>query len=432
MRTVDLILKKKAGQKLTREEIDFLIGGTVGGSIPDYQISAFLMAVCFRGMDEEETTDLTRAMRDSGQIVRLEGIRGVKIDKHSTGGVGDKTTLVAGPLAAACGLKVAKMSGRGLGHTGGTLDKMESIPGVRIDLTQEEFVRQVNEHGIAVIGQTGDLVPADKKLYAMRDATGTVDSIPLIAASIMSKKLAVLNDVLVLDVKFGKGAFMQTLELGRQLARSMVDIGRGMGLSTAALLTDMDRPLGRAVGNAMEVREAIDCLKGKGPSDLEELAVAICAEHLVMGGVAADREAASKLLKQKLASGEAYAKFVEFITAQGGSEKALDDMPRAPHEHAFPSPDSGYVGAIDCLAVGHAAMLLGAGRETKESTIDHAVGLLVDKRLGDPVERGEPLVRLHYADARRRDAAAAALAGAFRIDSARPSPGPVVHEVIRP
>ncbi|MBI3890346.1 MAG: thymidine phosphorylase [Candidatus Wallbacteria bacterium] len=432
MRTVDLILQKKAGHKLSREEIEFLVAGTVNGSIPDYQISAFLMAVCFRGMDAEETVDLTRAMRDSGQIVRLEGIRGLKVDKHSTGGVGDKTTLVAGPLAAACGLKVAKMSGRGLGHTGGTLDKMESIPGVRVDLSQREFIDQVNNHGIAVIGQSGDLVPADKTLYAMRDATGTVDSIPLIAASIMSKKLAVLNDVLVLDVKFGKGAFMQTLDEGRQLARSMVEIGSGMGLRTAALLTDMDRPLGHAVGNAIEVREAIDCLRGKGPDDLEELALAICTEHLLMGGIAASREAARATLKEKLSSGAAYKKFVEFIAAQGGSEEALEQMPRAPHEEVFPCHASGFVTAIDCLAVGHAAMLLGAGRETKESTIDHSVGIFVDKRLGDAVAKGEPLVRLQYAVRARCDAAIRALESAFRVEPARRDPGPVVHEVLRP
>ncbi|MBI4870210.1 MAG: thymidine phosphorylase [Candidatus Riflebacteria bacterium] len=431
MRTVDLILKKRSGGKLTGDEIQFLIDGTVKGTIPDYQISAFLMAVCFQGMDKQETVSLTRSMRDSGQIVKLEGIEGVKVDKHSTGGVGDKTTLVVGPLSASCGLKVAKMSGRGLGHTGGTLDKLEAVEGFRINLTQQEFVDCVNRHGIAVIGQTQDLVPADKKLYMMRDATGTVESIPLIASSIMSKKLSILNDVLVLDVKFGRGAFMQTLESARELARAMVDIGNGMGLKTAALLTDMDQPLGWAVGNSLEVLEAMDCLRGRGPADLEELALSIGAEHLTMGGVVADREAARAMLKDKLASGAAYRKFVEFIQAQGGSEEALERLPRAPHQEAYPAKDGGYVQKIDCLAIGHAAMLLGAGRETKESTIDLSVGLMMARHVGDAVQKGEPLLTLHYRERARLEAARLVLDRAFQIGPQRPPVGPVVHEVVR-
>ena len=415
MRAVDLILKKKRGGELTPDEMKYLVGGFVHGTVPDYQMAAWLMAVYFRGMTPGETTELTRVMLESGGTVDLEGVRRPTVDKHSTGGVGDKTTLILAPLVASCGLVVAKMSGRGLGHTGGTLDKLESLEGFRVDLSRDEFIRTVNEHGVAVVGQTSDLVPADKKMYLLRDVTGTVDNVSLIAASIMSKKLCVHNDALVLDVKVGSGAFMKTIEEARELAHAMVRIGQGMGRKVTALITDMDQPLGRAVGNAIEVQEAMDTLRGHGPADLREVVVALAAQLLVMTGKAKTSEEATSILEKKLTSGEAFETFTKFVQAQGGKPGSWDRMKKARKQAPFTAASDGVVAGIDCEGVGIAAMKLGAGRETKDSTLDLAAGLIVNARLGDAVKKGQPLCDLFYDDDARLEPARAELAKAFRL-----------------
>ena len=426
MRTVDLILKKRGGEALDREEIRYLISGYVQEAIPDYQMAAFLMAVCFQGMSREETLELTLAMLASGDRISLGDIPGVKVDKHSTGGVGDTTTLVLAPLVAAAGVPVAKMSGRGLGHTGGTLDKFASIPGFRTDLSQEEMVAAVKKCGVAVVGQTGRLVPADRKMYALRDVTGTVQSLPLIAGSIMSKKLASGADALVLDVKAGDGAFLQEEEEAFALARTMVEIGEGAGVRTAALITGMEEPLGRAVGNALEMEEAILTLQGEGPRDLVELCLELGGTMLAVAGRAPDAIAGREILQELLDRGAALNKLRELIISQQGDPRVLEDLsllPRAEKTIPFTWPEGGYVRKIRAKRVGHCAMLLGAGRETRDSKIDLGAGILLKKKVGDPVAAGEELALLHAGQrikSGRLTEAIEFLKGAYEIGPEKP------------
>ncbi|RAP76450.1 pyrimidine-nucleoside phosphorylase [Paenibacillus montanisoli] len=398
MRAVDIIHKKRNGGALSKDELSFLIKGYCQGDIPDYQLSAWAMAVFFRGMNAEETANLTMAMAESGDQVDLSPIHGIKVDKHSTGGVGDKTSLIIGPLVASCGVPVAKMSGRGLGHTGGTIDKMEAMAGFRTELTRDEFIAQVNDIGLAIVGQSGNMTPADKKLYALRDVTATVESIPLIASSVMSKKIAAGADAIVLDVKTGSGAFMKTLEDSEKLAKAMVEIGTEVGRQTAALISDMDQPLGYAIGNALEVQEAIDTLHGKGPEDLTTLCLALSSHMVVLGGRAGSLAEADAMLRDRLYSGAALEKFKVFVAAQGGNPAVADDpslLPQAPLVLEVPSEADGYVAAIQAEELGLAAMLLGAGRATKESVIDYAVGVVLQRKVGDHVRKGETLALLH-------------------------------------
>ena len=432
MRMTDILEKKKQGKKLSKEEITFFIDGYTRGEIPDYQASAFTMAVIFQGLDKEETAILTDCMMHSGDVIDLSAVEGVKVDKHSTGGVGDKTSLVLGPLVAACGAKVAKMSGRGLGHTGGTLDKMESIPGLSVSIGKEDFIRQVNEIGIAIIGQTGDLVPADKKLYALRDVTATVDSIPLIASSIMSKKLASGADTILLDVKFGSGAFMKTLEDAELLARTMVEIGKSLGRDTRAVITDMDQPLGLAVGNILEVVEAVNTLRGRGPRDLETLCVELGAIMLDQAGIERDREKAKAMLRDKIASGEAYEKLKAMVRAQGGSTRNLDDPSRFSEpitSFAVYAEKEGYIHGITALTVGEAAMHFGAGRATKEDTIDPAAGVVLAKKIGDYVKKGDVL-SVVYTNQEKVDAIVSSLRDAFVIAPEQPAKRNLIYKVI--
>lgn len=396
MGMLDLIRKKRAGQSLTEEEIEFLVAGVADGSLPDYQLSAFLMAVCFQGMTPAETAALTLHMARSGDMVDLSPIPGTKVDKHSTGGVGDKTTLVIAPLAAACGLKVAKLSGRGLGHTGGTLDKLESIPGFQVGLSRERFFSIVGQVGVCVAGQTGNIAPVDKRLYALRDVTGTVESLPLIASSVMSKKLASGADGIVLDVKCGSGAFMKTPEDARALAEAMVDIGRRQGRRMAAVLSNMDLPLGCEVGNANEVREALEILKGHGPEDLRELCLILAAHMVSFGGLPYER--ALEEVREKLERGAALCKFQEMVAAQGGNPQVAEDftlLPQPKFIREVRAPRSGWLRHMDTEKYGLAACLLGAGRQRKDDPIDPAAGLTVLKKTGDPVAEGEPLARLY-------------------------------------
>ncbi|WP_044747942.1 pyrimidine-nucleoside phosphorylase [Bacillus alveayuensis] len=398
MRMVDLIEKKRDGHALTKEEIQFIIEGYTKGDIPDYQMSAFAMAVFFRGMTEEETAALTMAMVHSGDTIDLSDINGIKVDKHSTGGVGDTTTLVLGPLVASVGVPVAKMSGRGLGHTGGTIDKLESVPGFHVEIDNNEFIRLVNQNKIAVIGQTGNLTPADKKLYALRDVTATVNSIPLIASSIMSKKIAAGADAIVLDVKTGAGAFMKDLEGAKQLATAMVEIGKRVGRKTMAIISDMSQPLGFAIGNALEVKEAIDTLRGEGPKDLEELCLTLGSHMVYLAEKAASLEEARAMLEQAMKDGSALETFKTFLSAQGGDASVVDDLmklPQAKYQFELEAKEDGYVSEIVADEIGTAAMLLGAGRATKESTIDLSVGLVLRKKIGDQVKKGESLVTIH-------------------------------------
>jgi len=434
MRAYDLIQRKRDGGVLSAGELEWLLGGYVRGDVPDYQMSAFLMAVYFRGMTPEETAALTLAMARSGDRLDLSGIRGVKVDKHSTGGVGDKTSLVLIPLVAACGAPVAKLSGRGLGHTGGTLDKLEAIPGFRTALSGEQVVEQVNRIGCAIAGQTANLVPADKKIYALRDVTATVDSVPLIASSVMSKKIAGGSDAIVLDVKTGSGAFMKTLEGARELARTMVGIGRQVGRRTVAVISDMEQPLGFAVGNALEVREAIDTLHGEGPMDLRELCVALGAEMLALAGVVNLPDQGRVRVEGALGRGAALAKFREMIKAQGGDPSVVDHprrlLPQAPVVVPVPAPEAGSVVAINAEAVGLAAMRLGAGRTTTDAAVDPAVGLVLRKKVGDPVRPGEAIAEVHAATAQRAAEAAGEIQRAYAIAAQRPARRPLVHEVI--
>lgn len=395
MRMVDLIEKKRDGHALSKEEINFIISNYTGKKIPDYQMSSLLMAIYFRGMNNEESSYLTEAMLYSGDTIDLSSINGIKVDKHSTGGVGDKTTLVLAPLVASVGAKVAKLSGRGLGHTGGTLDKLESIPGLSINIEIDDFINQVNEIGLAVAGQTANLTPADKLLYALRDVTATVPSIPLIASSIMSKKLASGSDVIVLDVKIGDGAFMKTLEDARELSKTMIAIGENMGRKVVAFITDMGQPLGFSVGNKLEVVEALNTLEGNGPEDLTNLCLEIGSYMVFSAGITKDVEEAKALLQEQINNGEAHKKQLQFIEAQGGTLPQLDAFVSVKETVDVCSDTEGYVEDINALTIGLSAMKLGAGRETKDDIIDPDVGIIVHKKVGDYVKKGEALATLY-------------------------------------
>lgn len=398
MRMIDIIEKKRDGHELTTEEIQFFINGYTFGDIPDYQASALAMAIFFRDMTEKECTDLTMAMVHSGDIIDLSGIEGIKVDKHSTGGVGDTTTLILAPLVAAVGVPVAKMSGRGLGHTGGTIDKLESIKGFHVEISNREFIKLVNKNKIAVIGQSGNLTPADKKLYALRDVTGTVNSIPLIASSIMSKKLAAGADAIVLDVKTGAGAFMKTEESALELAHAMVKIGNRVGRQTIAVISDMSQPLGFAIGNSLEVKEAIDTLRGHGPQDLTELVLTLGSQMVVLAKKADTMEEARRMLTDVIEDGRALAKFKDFIISQGGDASVVDspeNLPQATYIIEVPAKEDGIIAEIIADEIGKAATMLGAGRATKEDQIDLAVGLVLRKKISDPVKKGESLVTIH-------------------------------------
>ncbi|TCW37827.1 pyrimidine-nucleoside phosphorylase [Laceyella sacchari] len=424
MRMVDLIEKKRDGGELTTEEINFFVQGYTRGEIPDYQVSALAMAIYFRDMTDRERADLTMAMVRSGETIDLSAIEGIKVDKHSTGGVGDTTTLVLAPLVAALDIPVAKMSGRGLGHTGGTIDKLEAVEGFHVEISKEQFVELVNKHKIAVIGQTGDLTPADKKLYALRDVTGTVSSIPLIASSIMSKKIAAGADAIVLDVKTGAGAFMKTVEDAKKLAQAMVRIGNNVGRKTMAVISDMSQPLGRAIGNALEVKEAIDTLRGKGPKDLEELCLALGRQMVFLAGKAESLEEAEELIRGVIQNGKALEKFKEFLANQGGDPSVVDHpekLPQAAYQIEVPAKTDGVVAEMIADEIGTAAMWLGAGRATKESEIDLAVGLVMNKKIGDPVKAGESLVTIH-ANRENVDDVIEKLYASIRIDKQAEAP----------
>ena len=401
MRMYDMIMKKRNGETLTKEEIEFMISEYTAGKIPDYQMSAMMMAIYFQKMTAGETAALTMAMAHSGDMLNLSNIEGIKVDKHSTGGVGDKTSIALTPMVAACGIKIAKMSGRGLGHTGGTIDKLESFPGFSTEITSKHFSDQVNRIGISIMGQTLDIAPADKKLYALRDVTATVDNMSLIAASIMSKKLASGADAIVLDVKTGSGAFMKKEEDAFALAREMVALGKHAGKKTIAVVTDMDEPLGLAIGNALEVKEAIDTLKGNGPKDFTQLCMTLGSQMLLAGGAARDEKEAKELLARAIKDGSALRKLAEFVEAQGGNAAAVYDtslLPKAVITEEILSEKEGYVEKIDCAEIGICSLILGGGRETKESEIDLSVGLILHKKVGDPVKIGEPLATIHAND----------------------------------
>ncbi len=433
MRAYDLIQKKRDGGELTPEEIAALVAGYLSGQIPDYQVAAFLMAVYFRGMTPQETAEFTLAMVRSGETLDLRTVRGVKVDKHSTGGVGDKTSLVLIPLVAAAGAPVAKMSGRGLGHTGGTIDKLEAIPGFRTEMSPQVFIDQVNQIGCAIVGATKELVPADKKLYALRDVTATVDSTPLIAASVMSKKIAGGSDAIVLDVKTGSGAFMKTLDGARDLALTMVRIGTQVRRKTVAVISDMDQPLGNAVGNALEVAESIETLRGAGPRDLRELCLVLGAQMVVLAGVASSPAEGRAMLERLLDNGAARAKFAEMVGSQGGDRRVVEDLTLLPSARVrvpVAASAPGVVAAIDAQAVGVAAMVLGAGRATKDDVIDPAVGIVLAKKVGDPVGVGEALAVVHGSDPTRADDAVRRIQAAYRIAGRASAQRPLVHEVI--
>ena len=434
MRSLDIIAQKRDGKELEAAAIEFLINGYVAGDVPDYQMSAFLMATYIRGMTKAETAALTMAMAKSGDELDLSSLPGCKVDKHSTGGVGDKTTLVVGPLVAAAGVPVAKMSGRGLGHTGGTIDKLESIPGFRVELAQTEFFSNVQRIGLAVCGQTGNLAPADKKIYALRDVTATVASIPLIASSIMSKKIAAGADAIVLDVKCGCGAFMPDLKSAETLAQAMVDIGTSVGRETVAVVTNMDQPLGAAVGNALEVKEAIMTLQNRGPDDLTKLSLASGAHMLMLAGRTASVEEGERILQELLVTGAAWDKFREFVAAQGGDVKAADNpklLSQAEFRLPVPAPKDGYVAQLRADKVGRASMGLGAGREKKEDVIDLAVGITVKCKVGDQVHQGDVLAEVHANDIDRGRQAVAEVLEAYTVVS-EPTVSPaLIYRVIR-
>lgn len=398
MRMVDIIAKKRDGHALTKEEIEFVVNGYTNDDIPDYQMSSLAMAIFFQDMTDEERAYLTMAMVESGDQIDLSNIEGIKVDKHSTGGVGDTTTLVLAPLVAALDVPVAKMSGRGLGHTGGTIDKLESVEGFHVEISEEAFVKLVNEDKVAVIGQTGNLTPADKKIYALRDVTATVNSIPLIASSIMSKKIAAGADAIVLDVKTGNGAFMKTVDDAEQLAHAMVKIGNQVGRQTMAIISDMSQPLGRAIGNALELQEAIDTLKGEGPEDLTELVLTLGSQMVVLAQKAKDLDEARGMLQEVIDNGKALEKFKTFLSNQGGDASVVDDpskLPTAQYQFGLPAKRSGVVSEMIANEIGIASMMLGAGRQTKEDVIDLAVGLVLNKKVGDRVEEGESLLTIY-------------------------------------
>ena len=445
MRMYDIIEKKKRGGVLSREEIAWMIQGFVRGEIPDYQMSAMLMAIYFQGMEDGEIADLTLEMAHSGDMVDLSPIKGVKVDKHSTGGVGDKTTLIAGPLAAACGVKVAKMSGRGLGHTGGTVDKLESIPGFRTEIGREEFFQIVEDHGIAVIGQSGNLVPADKKLYALRDVTATVDSIPLIASSIMSKKLAAGSDGIVLDVKTGSGAFMKDPASSRALAEKMVAIGRQAGKRCCALITNMDVPLGHAVGNALEMREAVETLMGRGPADLVRVSTELAALMVWLGdiggrseGNAGQRDAgldrAREQVMEALSNGAGLKVLADMVKAQGGDPQCVREPDRlaiGQERLEVKAPSDGFMGHMDTEAVGIASVLLGAGRNCKEDALDYGAGIVLKKKYGEAVRAGETIAVLYASEKERLAPAAEKFLSACTVQRERPNEEPLIYELVR-
>ncbi|MGI6640082.1 MAG: pyrimidine-nucleoside phosphorylase [Limnochordia bacterium] len=429
MRMIDIIAKKKHGQALSAQEIRFFVEGYTRGEIPDYQAAAFLMAVYFQGMNEVETAELTMAMVESGDVVDLSEIPGVKVDKHSTGGVGDKTTLVLGPIVAACGVPVAKMSGRGLGHTGGTLDKLESIPGFNTALAPDQFLRNVKDIGLSVVGQTGNLVPADKKLYALRDVTATVDNISLIASSIMSKKLAAGSDAIVLDVKTGSGAFMKTIDDSIALAQAMVSIGEHVGKRTIALITDMDRPLGRAIGNALEVKEAIATLEGRGPEDLTEVCLHLAANMLCLAGKGSLAECLA-LADEAVRTGTALEKLKEMVRAQGGDVRVIENpsfFREAPLVREVKAEQDGWITKIDTEACGLASVLLGAGRHKLEDEIDHSAGIVLEVSLGTRVEKGQALAKLYTSDETLFELGGAKLREALKIGSEPMQTPPLIH-----
>ena len=433
-RFVDLIQKKKNGETLTKEEIDFMITDYVAGKIPDYQMSAMLMAIYFNGMENEELAAFTLAMRDSGDLVDLSPIEGIKVDKHSTGGVGDKTTLIVGPIVAACGVPVAKMSGRGLGFTGGTLDKLESISGFRIDLSAQEFFETVKKTGISVIGQTGNLAPADKLLYALRDVTATVDSIPLIAASVMSKKLAAGSDKIVLDVTTGSGAFMKNTRDAKNLAKHMVAIGNHAGKETVAILTGMEEPLGFAIGNNMEVKEAIEVLKGDGPEDVKEVSVAVAGMMLSLGLENVSHSQGKRMAKKALSSGQAFEKFKEMVQAQGGDIRYVEHpefFERDAFEGEVLAAEDGFLSGMDTEKIGVAAGLLGAGRETKDSVIDMSAGIYLEKKIGDTVKKGEPIAICYAGTKEKLNRGMAMFESSIRYSKEAPRIPKLIVDIIR-
>ena len=432
MRAVDVINKKKNGEMLNQEEIDFMVLGYTRGDIPDYQMSAFLMAIYFVGMDNQEIAYLTDSFVRSGDTVDLSAIHGIKVDKHSTGGVGDKISLVVTPLVASVGVPVAKMSGRGLGHTGGTIDKLESIEGFKIELTAEEFIHNVNTYKMALVGQSGDLTPADKKIYALRDVTGTINSIPLIASSIMSKKIASGSDAIVLDVKVGSGAFMKSLDEAKILARTMVDIGNSLNRRTVAVITNMDQPLGHEIGNANEVREAIEVLSGKGAEDETEVALTIASYMAVLGGAFKELSEAKEHFKKTIASGEALEQLKIFIKIQGGDPDVVDHpekLPQAALHIEVKSEFEGYVSGFDAEKVGIAAMMLGAGRRKKEDEIDYSAGITLKKKIGDHVNMGDVLCILHTNDEKTTEAEKT-VRSAFFFSSVAPEPIQYIYDII--
>lgn len=430
---VELIAKKRDGGVYTSEELAYIVRAYTDGEIPDYQMAAWAMAVYFQGMTAEETAELTLQMARSGEQLDLSPIPGSKVDKHSTGGVGDKTTLVVAPLVAAAGLPVAKMSGRGLGFSGGTIDKLESFPGLQVERSREQFIRQVREIGVAIVSQTGNLTPADKKLYALRDVTATVEALPLIASSIMAKKIAAGADAIVLDVKVGRGAFMKTREQARALAQAMVQIGRSVGRRTVAVLSDMNQPLGYAVGNALEVKEAIAVLSGQGPRDVEALALELGAHMLVLGGKETDLSAARERLRTLLQNGAALIKLAELVQAQGGDPACVHDverLPRAASTLLVHAPRPGFVSAIDAEKIGQAAVMLGAGRTTKDAPVDLAVGIVLKKKMGDAVEKGEVLAEIHANEASRTKQALATVEAALQIAERANTVRPLILDVV--
>jgi pyrimidine-nucleoside phosphorylase len=433
MRTVDLIQRKRDGEELAPEEIEFLVNGYTNGEIPDYQMSSFLMAVFYSGMTDREVSRLTECMLHSGETVNLSSIPGVKVDKHSTGGVGDKTSFIVAPLAAAAGVVVPMMSGRALGHTGGTLDKLESIPGFRTNLSADEFRAQLSEHRLAFIGQTDQLAPADRKLYSLRDVTATVESIPLISSSIMSKKLAEGIDALVLDVKVGNGAFMKKQVDARRLAQTMVGIGRRMDKKVQALITDMNQPLGYAVGNALEIMEASQTLQNAGPADLTKLSLELAARMIFLGKKVGSLDEARRLAEKHLVDGSAYALFKKVVAAQGGNPQALDKfelLPNATGMREVTSPRAGYVAAINAEDIGIASNMIGAGRDKKEDAIDPAVGIILEVKVGEKVDAGSVLCRLYYTKDDRVEEAAEMVEDAFRVSTQKPDERELILEVV--
>ena len=431
MRFLDILMKKRNGQPLSKEEIEYFVREYTNDSIPDYQASAFLMTIFYEGMTKEELGHFTMAMAQSGEMIDLSSIEGIKVDKHSTGGVGDNITFVVTPLVASCGVPVVKMSGRGLGHTGGTVDKLEGIPNFQTSLSEEAFIRQVNDKKVAIVGQTGDLTPADKKIYALRDVTATVDSIPLIASSIMSKKLAAGADKIGLEVKVGSGAFMKTVEEAEQLARAMTSIGQSVGRETVAVLSNMDEPLGRAIGNRLEVDEAVRVLKGKGPQDVETLSVTLGAWMLVLARHVETLEEGKQLLQKKLLSGEALAKFREMIIAQGGDPSFIENgsLAQPSWKKEVVAPETGYIQSIDSERLGVASMILGAGRATKDDTIDMDVGLYLHYKVGDYVQKGERLLTI-YTNKEQIEEVEALIHKAYKIGDSLVRKQPLIYQTI--